>query len=54
MHTYMYTGSQRNMYFCGSAKAFGKLQLFGVHNLFAIRINYINSSPRTLYTLKIY
>ena len=52
MHMYMFTGPQRKLYFCGSPKAFGKFQLFGVHNLFAIGIDYINSSPRTLYTVK--
>ena len=49
---YMFTGPPHKLYFCGSQKAFGKFQLFGVHNLFAIGIDYINSSPRTLYTVK--
>ena len=52
MHMYMFTGPPHKLYFCGSQKAFGKFQLFGVHNLFAIGIDYINSSPRTLYTVK--
>ena len=52
MHMYTFTGLHCKLYFCGSQKAFGKFQLFGVHNLFAIGIDYINTSPRTLYTVK--